>query len=162
MILGEWKIQLTTAINLMSSKDSTETRTMHSTSDNIEIMIGSKTDETIVELFESLLQKYQKGLEQSMKGSEFAFGSVDLLHYKCHKISPICSGTCIDSSKWLKNKKATINPKNNDEKCFPYAITVALNDEKIKSRPERKSNINPFINQCNWKEINFPLYKNEW
>ena len=67
MILGEWKIQLTTAINLMSSKDSTETRTMHSTSDNIEIMIGSKTDETIVELFESLLQKYQKGLEQSMK-----------------------------------------------------------------------------------------------
>ena len=34
MILGEWKIQLTTAINLMSSKDSAETRTMHSTSDN--------------------------------------------------------------------------------------------------------------------------------
>ena len=24
-------------------------------------------------------------------------------------------------------KKATINPKNNDDKCFQYALTVALN-----------------------------------
>ena len=78
-------IQLTTAINFMSSKDSTETRAMHSTSDNIEIMIGSETDEIIVEFFESFLQKYQKGSEQPMKGSEFIFDSVDLLHYKFHK-----------------------------------------------------------------------------
>ena len=26
-----------------------------------------------------------------------------------------------------KNKKATINPKSNDDKCFQYALTVALN-----------------------------------
>ena len=30
-----------------------------------------------------------------------------------------------------KNKKATINPKNKDNKCFKYAITIALNHEKI-------------------------------
>ena len=106
MILGGWKIQLTTAINFMSSKDSTETRAMHSTSDNIEIMIGSETDETIVEFFDSFLQKYQKGSEQSMKGSEFVFDRVYLLHYKFHKISLNCSVTCIDPSKWLKNKKS--------------------------------------------------------
>ena len=52
---GEWKIQLTIAINFFSSKDSEETRTMHTKSDNIEIMMGSETDETIEELFESLL-----------------------------------------------------------------------------------------------------------
>ena len=40
------------------SKDSNEVRTMHTTSDNIEIMIGNETDENIEELFESLLQKY--------------------------------------------------------------------------------------------------------
>ena len=27
----------------------------------------------------------------------------------------------------LKNKTVTINPKNNDDKCFQYALTVALN-----------------------------------
>ena len=35
------------AINFISSKDSDETRTMHTESKNIEIMIGSKTDEII-------------------------------------------------------------------------------------------------------------------
>ena len=44
---GEWKIQLTMEINLLSSKDSNETRTMHTRSDNIEILIGNQTDEII-------------------------------------------------------------------------------------------------------------------
>ena len=34
-------------------------------------------------------------------------------------------------------KKATINLKNNDNKCFQYAFTVALNHEQIKNNPER-------------------------
>ena len=42
--------------NLMyGSKDSEEIRTIHSKSDNIEILIGNKTDESVEELFESLL-----------------------------------------------------------------------------------------------------------
>ena len=60
---GEWKIQLTVAINFLSSKDSNKTRTMHFNSENIETVIGSETDEIIEELFESLLQRYQEGLE---------------------------------------------------------------------------------------------------
>ena len=43
----EWKIKLTMAINFMSSKDSEETRTMHTKSHNIEIMMGNETDEII-------------------------------------------------------------------------------------------------------------------
>ena len=49
-IQGEWKIELTMEINFMSSKDSNETRTMHTKSINIEIMIGNETDEIIKEL----------------------------------------------------------------------------------------------------------------
>ena len=41
----------------------------------------------IEELFESLLERHQDGLEQKMKGSEFVYDSTDLLHYKLHKIS---------------------------------------------------------------------------
>ena len=52
---------------------------MHFKSDNIEIMIGSETDEIVEELSESLLQIYQEGLEESMKGSEIIFDSVDIL-----------------------------------------------------------------------------------
>ena len=46
----EWKIQLTMQINFISSKDSEETRTMHTEKRNIEIMMGSETDEIIEEL----------------------------------------------------------------------------------------------------------------
>ena len=54
-----------------------------------------------------------------------------------------------------KNKKATINPKNSDNKCCQYALTAALNHKLIKNNLERISNLKPFINQYNWKKTNF-------
>ena len=60
---------------------------MHSKSDNVEIMMSDKADEVIEELFQSLLSRYQIGLEASMKGSEFVFDCVQPLYCKCHKIN---------------------------------------------------------------------------
>ena len=53
--------------------------------DNIEIVIGKWTDEVINQCFESLLARYQIGLEKSVKGNDFVFDYVDWLYYKCHK-----------------------------------------------------------------------------
>ena len=128
----------------------------------MEILIGTETAEIIEKHFEYLLQKYQKDLKELMKGSEFVLDSVNLLYYKRHKISLNRSGSYIDSPKWLSNKKASINPTNNDGKCFQYAITVVLNNKQIKSHRERISNINPFINRYNWKERNISSHKNDW
>ena len=47
------------AINFISSKDSDETCTMHTKSNNAEIMMGSKADEIIEEFFKSFWEKYQ-------------------------------------------------------------------------------------------------------
>ena len=44
---------------------------MHAKSNNIEIMMGNGTDDIIKELFDPLIQRYQEGLEESMKGSKF-------------------------------------------------------------------------------------------
>ena len=150
------------AVNFFSSKGSEEIRTMHSKSDNIEILIGNETDEIVEELFDSLLQRYQKELEESMKGSEFVFDNVDSLYYKLHKISLNRGGSNIDSPEWLNNKKATINPKSSGDKCFQYALTVALNHEQIKKDPQRIIKMKPFINQYNWKGIDFPSHKKDW
>ena len=43
--------------------------------------------------------------------------------------------------------------KNNDDKCFQYAVTLALNLDKIKRGSQRISKIKPFIDQYNWKHI---------
>ena len=149
-------------INFISSNNSDETRTMYTKSNNVEIMIGSETNGIIEDLFESFLQKYQEGLEESMRGSEFVYDSVDVLYYNLNKVSLSRGGSYIDSPKWLKNKKATINPKYKDDKCFQYALTVALNYEQIKDHPERISNIKTFIDQYNWKEIDFPSHGKDW
>ena len=104
---GEWKIQLTMSINFISSNDSDETHNLHTKSNNIEIMMGNETDEVIEKLFESLLQNYQKDLEESMRGSEFNFGSVDLLYYHLQKIILKRGESYIDSPEWLNNKKSS-------------------------------------------------------
>ena len=46
-----------------------------------------------------------------MRGNEFVFDRVDLLYYKFHEIGLIHVRSYIDSSKWLKDKKSTINHK---------------------------------------------------
>ena len=71
-------------INFIFSKDCNEIRIMRAKNYNTEIMMGNEIDE---EPFESLLQKYQDELEEKIRGSEFVFDSVDLLHYNLHKIS---------------------------------------------------------------------------
>ena len=123
--------------------------------------MGSETDEITEELFESLLQRYQEGLKESMRGSEFFFDCVDGLCSNLNKIGLNKDGSYIDSPEWLKNNKATINPKNNDE-CFQYALTVALNYEQIKNHPERISNIKLFVDKYNLKEIIFLSHKKDW
>ena len=76
-----------------------------------------------------------------MKGSQLIFDNVDVLYYNLNEISLNRGGSYINSPEWLKNKKATINPRNNDDKFFQYAITVALCYNCV------------FIDQYNWKEI---------
>ena len=56
-------------------------------SDNIESVIGKETEEVIKELLESRLSRSLIGLEESMKYIDFVCDCIDLLHYKCHKIS---------------------------------------------------------------------------
>ena len=147
---SEWKIQLKMAISFISSKDSDETRTMHIKSNNVEIIIGSETDKIINDLFKSFLQKYQEGLEESMRGSEFVYDSVDVLYYNLNKASLSRGGSYVDCPKWKvtknkKNKKTTINPKTKDANCFQYALTVVLNYEQINKNPQKISNIKRFI-----------------
>ena len=151
---GEWKLKLTAEINFISLKPgSDETRIMHTRSDNEEI---------IEELFKSFLRKYEEKLQEKMKGSDFDFDGVNFLYYDFNKISINRGGSYIDSPKMLKNKKSTINPKNNDYKCFQYAVTLALNFDKINKNSERVSKIKPFIDQYSWSDIDFPSTSKDW
>ena len=159
----EWKVQLTIEVNFISLKPgSDEPRIMYTRSDNVEIMFGDDSDDIIEQRFESLLQKHEEKLQNKKRGSEFEFDGVNFSYYDFNKTSINRGGSYIDSPKWLKDKKSTVNPKNNDDKCFQYAVTLALNLDKIKKDPQRASKIKPFIEKYNWEDINFPSTSKDW
>ena len=58
------EIQLTIAINFISSKDNDEERVIHLKSGTIEIMINDKADEVIKEVLKLLQIRYQNNLEK--------------------------------------------------------------------------------------------------
>ena len=98
-----------------------------------------------------------------MKVSDFAFDYVHLLCYKSQNINLNRSGWNKKPPGWIKNKKGAINPINEkDNKCFQYAVTVALNHEEIKKDPQRIKEIKPFIKKfkCEW--IKFPSEEDDW
>ena len=114
-----------------SSKNSEEKRVMYSMSNSIKFTSYKDAKEIVNEFLESLLSRYQDNLKV-FRGSDFIFDSVQVLYYKCHKVNFKRGGSYIDSPDWIKNIKATINPKHEDDKYFQYAATVALNYEEIK------------------------------
>ena len=123
---GEWKLPLSAEMSFVSQKPSSdEKRAIYTRSTCEEFMIGSETEEITEKLIMSLLQKYQDNLQNKMKGSDFIFNGVNYLFYDLNRISISKGGSYIESPKWLKDKKCTINQKNNDNKCFQYATTLA-------------------------------------
>ena len=154
---------MTAEINFISLKPgSDETCVMYTRSFNEENMKGSDTDEIIKLLFESFLKKYEGNLREKMKGLDFEFDGVNFSYYDFNKTSINRGRSYIDSPQWLKNKKSTINPKNNDDKCFQYVVTLALDLNSIDNHPERISKIKPFINKYNWKDIDFLAMSKDW
>ena len=113
--------------------------------------MGNETDDIIKELLESFLTNYQKEYIVLRNGRGFVFESVDLLSYSVHKINLKRGKSNIKSLEWVLNKRATINPKNKDNKCFQYSTTVALNRQNIENHPERI-----------WEGIDFPAGIKDW
>ena len=91
---------------------------MYTRSFSEEIMSGSETEEIMEKRIMGLLQKYQDNLQNKMKGSDFIFNGVNYFLYDLNRITISKGGSYIESPKWLKDKKCTINQKNNDNKCF--------------------------------------------
>ena len=48
---------------------------------------------------------------------------------QCHRVNVRRSCSYIDSTDWIKKKKATINPKNKDDKSVQYAVTFAIDNK---------------------------------
>ena len=120
-------------------------------------MQGEDTNTIIRESFKSFLHNYQQE-SKIIKGSDFVFESVDLLDYKLHRVRLSRSGSCIKSPKWLENKKATTNPKNDsDDECLRWSIISALNYNDI-----MKKEFENIFKKIKHEDKDFSLRKRDW
>ena len=120
---NEWKIEINMHVNFISSNATGETRYIFVLSIN-DISLGNETDDIIKGLLNSFLTNYQNEEAILRNGSNFVFESVDLLSYHIHKTSLKIGKSYMKSPEWVLNKRATINPKNIDNRCFQYAINL--------------------------------------
>ena len=58
----------------------------------------------------------------------------------------------LHSSEWLRSKKESTT---NEDNCFQNALNDSLDYQKIKKDPQKISKLKPYINQYNWKDIEF-------
>ena len=149
-------------VNFISSRDTGETRIYYVWSDNVSIMQGENTNAIIREIFRSFLHNYQQELKM-IKGSEFVFESVDLLDYNLHRVRLNRGGSYIKSPKWVENKKAIINPKNDDDdvadddECLRWSIISALNYYKI-----MKKDFENIFEKTKHEDKDFTSQKRDW
>ena len=59
--------------------------------------------------------------------------------------------------KWIASKKAVINPKNNDEKCFKWDVIAAIHYQEIEKDHLGVLRLQHYEDQYNWNSLEFPL-----
>ena len=101
---------------------------------------------------------YEQDLLISHASSSFSYESVEELNIHFNKIDLRRGASYIDTPKWLKSKKVTINPKKaHDVYCFMHAITIALYRKELGTNPERiTKKLIAYEEKVNWHDIDFP------
>ena len=73
------------------------------------------------------------------------------------KYNPTRAGSYIELPKWVSSKKACINIKNDDNKCFKYCVQCSVFKIYEKKNPERMIHYIKFKdNITNWECMKHP------
>ena len=89
--------------------------------------------------------------------SGFLLDKIMHLYIYFHRLALIRGSSYTELPKWIKSKKAVINPQNKNEGCFKWAVIAALHHEEIKHDPERISLLRSYEDQYDWKGLEFPV-----
>ena len=86
--------------------------------------------------------------------SRFRFDEVLFLNINFHRLNLTRGSSYLPLPDWIARKKAIINPHNDDEECFKWAV-IAAENVGMKD-PQRVSNLRKFIDNYDWSGLKFP------
>ena len=146
---------------LLHKVDKSEPEIVEEEEETIDIYKNSK-NQTIVnpseisDAVDNSIAQCLKAIEDFIsKGSGWVVDKVLSSDLNIVKFSPITGASYIDLPPKIKNKKACINVKNDDNECFRWAILSALHP--VDKNAERVSKYKQFKNTLDFTGISFPV-----
>ena len=118
------------------------------------ILEGTNEEDIYNEMVEEIEEEIQK--VGDAEGSGWVFLEVEKLVLHTTRWDPINAGSYIDLPPFLKNKKAIINMKNEDNECFKWCVLRALYPKD--NHPERIDNdLKSKKDTLNMEGIRYPV-----
>ena len=115
---------------------------------------GSDLDQVVDEMITHMKTQIEN---PALLNSRFKFDAALFLDVNFHRLNLTRGSSYFPLPDWLARKKAIINPQNDYEECFKWAVIAALRWEDIRSHPEQISNLREFSNDYNWSGLKFPV-----
>ena len=119
-------------------------------------LILENTD--VEEVFEEMIEEIETSIQrvENAEGSGWVLEKIIDIKLHTAKWDPLNAGSYIDLPTNLKNKKAIINMKNQDDKCFLWCVLRALNPKN--NHPERvDKDLISKQDTLNMKGIKYPV-----
>ena len=93
----------------------------------------------------------------ALLNSRFVFNEVLRIDANFYQLNLTRGSSYLPLPDWMAHKKAIINPKNEDKKCFKWAVIAASRWEEINNNPERISELKRFEKDFDWSGIGFSV-----
>ena len=115
---------------------------------------GSDLDQIVDEMIVHMKMQIEN---PALLNTRFRFNEVLFLDVNFHWLNLTRGSSYLPLPDWLARKQAIINPQNDDEECFKWAVIAALRWTDIKFNPECVSNLRKFANNYGWSGLKFPV-----
>ena len=154
--LHQYKFSLVLKVEMTKGDGKTKVQTPYFASKPFVILRPEDIDEAIEEGHRNIDTQIDKW---TCQGSGWVVTRVLCLYVNIAKYAPLKGSSYIELPKYLKNKKALINIKNEDQKCLMWALLSALHP--VGKNSDRVSKYEPYENELNFTGVNFPVPLNQ-
>ena len=93
---------------------------------------------------------------KALRGSGFTILGINNIVVHLNKYNPTRGASYIPLPEWIANKKACINIKNHDNKCFKYSVQCGVHDMYKQDHPERITHYKTLEDDIIQWNISFP------
>ena len=118
------------------------------------VLEGTNEKDTYDEMAAEILEEID--MTEMAEGSGWVFVKVEKLVLHTTRWDTINAGSYIELPQALKNKKAIINMKNQDDKCFRWSVLRALNP-KDKNVERIDNDLKSKVDILNMQDIQYPV-----